>query len=345
MNYEKSETNPQVTAQQPGWNRRTYATWFLIAVNLLVWVAMETYGGSENPEVLLDFGAMFGPFIAGGEYWRLFTAMFLHAGSMHLIFNGLGLLIFGKMAERIFGLYRFIIIYVLAGLAGSTASFAFNDTVIGAGASGAIMGILGAVAAFYFIRRNTLGEGERQNFKGLLIIAGINVILGFTISGIDNWAHMGGLVGGFVVGMILAPNYQRVSDGFFGNSFRIVDTNSLYKRWWVVPLALVILVVGVRLATALTSDEAQAHSHVMQAERLLNEQEYMEALEEISIAFELDRLSGYAYYVRGKIMAEQGNTPQAIRDFGSSLRLGLDSESKSDAIGTLINLRNERRGY
>ena len=345
MNYEKSETNPQVTAQQPGWNRRTYATWFLIAVNLLVWVAMETYGGSENPEVLLDFGAMFGPFIAGGEYWRLFTAMFLHAGSMHLIFNGLGLLIFGKMAERIFGLYRFIIIYVLAGLAGSTASFAFNDTVIGAGASGAIMGILGAVAAFYFIRRNTLGEGERQNFKGLLIIAGINVILGFTISGIDNWAHMGGLVGGFVVGMILAPNYQRVSDGFFGNSFRIVDTNSLYKRWWVVPLALVALVAGVRVATALASDEAQAYSHVMQAKRLLDEQEYMEALEQISFAFELDMLNGYTYYVRGKIMAEQGNTPQAIRDFGSSLRLGLDSESKSDAIGTLINLRNERRGY
>jgi len=345
LNYEQPETSPQESAQPSGWNRRTYATWFLIAVNLLVWIAMEANGGSEDQEVLLNFGAMFGPFIAGGEYWRLFTAMFLHAGAMHLIFNGLALLIFGKMTERIFGLYRFVIIYVLSGLAGSTASFAFNDAVVGAGASGAIMGILGAVAAFYFIRRNNLGGGDRQIFKGLFVIAGINVILGFTIQGIDNWAHMGGLAGGFVIGMVLAPNHQRVPDRIIQGSYRLVDFNSLYKRWWVVPLALVILVVGVRLATALTSDEAQAHSHVMQAERLLNEQEYMEALEEISIAFELDRLSGYAYYVRGKIMAEQGNTPQAIRDFGSSLRLGLDSESRRHAIGTLIRLEKDRRGY
>ena len=345
MNNDQPNTSPRGSDQSPGWNRRTYATWFLIAINLLVWIAMEANGGSEDPEVLLNFGAMFGPFIAGGEYWRLFTPMFLHIGKMHLIFNGLGLLIFGNIAERIFGLYRFVILYLLAGLAGSFASFAFNDAVVGAGASGAIMGILGAVAAFYFIRRNTLGEGERQNFKGLLIIAGFNIILGFTIQGIDNWAHMGGLAGGFVIGMVLAPNYQRVSGGILGSSFRIVDTNSLYKRWWVVPLALVVLVVGVRMATALASDETQAHSHVMQAERLLDEQQYMEALDEISIAFGLDGLSGYAYYVRGKIMAEQGNTPQAIRDFGSSLRLGLDSETRIDAIGTMINLRSGRRGH
>ena len=105
----------------PDKSGRPVVTWALLAVNILVWIATEIAGGSEDTQVLLDFGAMFGPTIANGEYWRLFTAMFLHVGLMHLLFNGLALLIFGQVVERTYGHLQFVIIYVLAGLAGSVA--------------------------------------------------------------------------------------------------------------------------------------------------------------------------------------------------------------------------------
>lgn len=327
----------------PGWNRRTYATWVFLAINLVVWIAMEARGGSQDQEVLLAFGAMYGPLIAGGEYWRLFTAMFLHVGALHLIFNGVGLLIFGKMAERIFGLRRFVIIYLVAGLSGSVASYAFNDVAIGAGASGAIMGILGALGAFYLVRRNTLGNMGKQNLVGLLVIAAFNLIFGFTVAGIDNWAHMGGLLGGILMGLALAPKYRAESSGLLGGQSRIVDTTSLARRWWVIPLALAVLVLGARVATSGASDVALAQAHVMEAEEYLNDQIYDKALEEIERAVELDSSSGPAFYIRGKIMVELGNTSQAITDLSASLRLGMDPESRSDAIGTLVGLRGTRR--
>ena len=343
MDEGQGEANPRRMVMVPGWNTRTYATWLLLAINLIVWIVMEARGGSENQDVLLAFGAMFGPLIASGEYWRLFTAMFLHVGAMHLIFNGIGLLLFGRLAERIFGIYRFVIIYLLAGLSGSVASYAFNNVAIGAGASGAIFGILGALAAFYLIRRDTLGDMGRQNLVGLLVIAAFNLVFGFTVPGIDNWAHLGGLVGGILLGLLLAPHYKAVSMGFFGGSTKIVDTTSLLKRWWVVPLALVVLAAGARVATSGASDVALAHTHVVQAEKYLNEQNYGEALEEIQRAVDLDSSSGPAFYVRGKIMAELGNTSQAIADLSASLRLGTDPRMRSDAIGTLVSLRSDRR--
>ena len=343
MDNDRGDVNQQTMASLPGSKRRTYATWFFLAINLLVWVAMEAKGGSENQDVLLDFGAMFGPLIAGGEYWRLFTAMFLHVGRMHLIFNGLGLLIFGRLTERIFGLSRFVIIYILGGLLGSVASYAFNADAIGAGASGAIMGILGALATFYLIRRKTLGNVGRHNFIGLMVIAGFNLIFGLTSDGIDNWAHMGGLAGGILLGLALAPNYRRVNEGLFGGSFRFVDTTSLAKRWWVVPVALAVLALGARVATTGASDVALAHTHVIQAERHLNDKDYDKALEEIAQAVELNSSSGPALYIRGKIMAELGNTPQAITDLSASLRLDMSPEDRSDAIFTLVSLRRARR--
>ena len=197
----------------PGMQRRTVVTWLLLAINLAVWVAMDRSGGSENEDVLLRFGALFGPFIANGEYWRLFTAMFLHIGFMHLLSNAIALIIFGGLMERIFGHYRFTSIYVLAGLSGSLASYTFNPVVIGAGASGAIFGVLGALTAFFLIRRDVLGNVGRQYLSALGLIGGINLFFGFIIPGIDNWAHLGGLVGGFLLGLALSPRYRREALG------------------------------------------------------------------------------------------------------------------------------------
>ena len=79
---------------------RPVVTWTLLAVNLVLWLAMEAAGGSGNPDVLLDFGATHAPYVSAGEYWRLLTSIFLHAGLMHLLFNSIGLLMFGRIVER-----------------------------------------------------------------------------------------------------------------------------------------------------------------------------------------------------------------------------------------------------
>lgn len=344
MSYQyQEEPYSRRQAALPGAERTTLVTWALLAINIVVWVAMELAGSSENPGILLTFGAMHGPLIASGEYWRLFTAMFLHSGLQHLLSNGLALLVFGFLLERIYGWPKFTIIYILAGLSGSVASYTFNDLVIGVGASGAILGLMGAIVAFFIVRREELGHIGRQTLVGLVIITVVMLAIGFSVAFVENWAHIGGLVGGFVLGLAFAPRYQaRFLTEPMGLSYRLVDVSSAIRRWWVVPVALAVLAGGVWLATSSASDAAQAQTHVIRAERLLDEQSYDEALREAERAVELDPNSGPALFIRGKVYAELGLDSRAISDLGTSLSFGLDPDSQQEAISLLVEL--QRRG-
>ena len=196
----------------PGLRRKPYLTWTLLGVNLLLWLLVELSGGSTNTGVLLKFGAMEAQHIATGEYWRLFTATFLHSGILHLSFNCLALYIFGHQLEQIYGHGRFLALYFIAGLAGSVTSYALSisaaPNTLGVGASGAVFGLLGGLVAFYTVHRDRFGEIGRQSLTGLLVIVAINVALGFVVPGIDNFAHIGGFVAGMLVGLAYAPIYR-----------------------------------------------------------------------------------------------------------------------------------------
>lgn len=141
-----------------------------------------------------------------GEYYRFLTAMFLHGGLLHILFNSYALYILGQETERIFGTARFLGLYFIAGFAGGLASYAFSPAP-SVGASGAIFGLIGGLAAFFYQARNTLGQMARQQLGSLITIIMINLFIGFSAPQIDNWAHMGGLVGGLVVGWLLAPRF------------------------------------------------------------------------------------------------------------------------------------------
>ncbi len=180
-------------------------TWILLTLNVLVWAGLELSGGSTSIPNLLRWGAKFGPGIADGEYWRLFTPMFLHIGFPHLLTNSLGLIIFGRLVERYFGSFEFLVIYLLAGVFGNIASYAALSNGVGAGASGAVFGIIGAYGAFLFRNRSVTGSMAQSTLGGLGIIVGINLLFGFSVSGIDNWAHIGGLAGGFLVAYRIVP--------------------------------------------------------------------------------------------------------------------------------------------
>jgi len=228
---------------------KPFVTYVLLGMIVIIWLLMEVAGGSTSTEVLIKFGANSGGHILlQQEYWRLFTSMFLHIGFAHLAFNSYALFIFGVEMERIYGPGRFVIVYILSGLFGSLASFASKGPlVVSAGASGAIFGIIGMNLAYFYLHRESFGQFGRQRVTSTLVIIGINIIFGFTVPGIDNMAHMGGLIAGFVLGYVLAPRYQVANE--YSVTPYLADTNSLAKRWWVPILAVVLFAFGVQMAT------------------------------------------------------------------------------------------------
>ena len=327
----------------PGADSNVVITWLLLTINIVVWLTMQFVGGflSQDADLLLRFGAMFGPLLATGEYWRLFTAMFLHAGLIHLFFNCFGLFIFGRLVEGVYGHLRFTTIYLLAGLSGGAFSYLFNRTAIAVGASGAIFGILGALAAYFVVHRSSMGDMGRRNLTGLVTIAAINLVIGILIPGIDNWAHMGGLAGGFVMGLALAPRYSyEVITTPFGTMRRIVGQVPIGVRWLAVPVFAVLLAALVGFIGSDVSEEQQSLILVIRAERLLQDGDAMGALEHAERAIELDSLNGRAFFTRGKIMARIGATERAKSDLSAALRLpGLNTSERQDAISLLVSLR------
>lgn len=221
--------------------RQTPVTYGLLGLLVLGFIITELMGGSNDARTLLNLGANFGPaVIEDGQVWRFLTAMFLHSGFLHLASNAFGLFIFGLEMERAYNSVRFGVIYILAGLFGSLLSFTVSGLeTFSVGASGAVFGVIGVNLAFYLFFRPVLGEVGRQRLTGVLIYGGANLVLGFTNLRIDNMAHVGGLLAGLALGYALAPRHVRGSTA---------DWGSLMYRWWVVALAMLMLVGGTVLA-------------------------------------------------------------------------------------------------
>ncbi|MFL2759865.1 MAG: rhomboid family intramembrane serine protease [Dehalococcoidia bacterium] len=176
----------------------------IAAINISLWIILEIYGGSTNPSILRRFGAIDAYLIWSGEYWRLATAIFLHVGASHLAINSISLVIMGGLAERLYGHWNFISIFLIAGLIGSSASYLnIENGVVGAGASGAIFGCLGSLVSYFYVRRNSFGKSGKQTLNGLIILALLNLAFGFVIPAVDNWAHIGGFISGLASGYFL----------------------------------------------------------------------------------------------------------------------------------------------
>jgi rhomboid protease GluP len=188
----------------------------LLVANIAMFVVEAAIGANafQGPGIrtLFDLGALQPIAIAQGhQYWRLFTAMFLHAGLLHLVLNMYGLYLFGFLIEDTFGTPAFLGIYFVSGFLASVATYAFGSpNAIAVGASGAIFGLLGAWVAYNYRRRGTaMGSA---NLRTAALIVGLNLVLGFSIAGIDNLAHIGGLVTGVITGFAAEGlSYKRIS--------------------------------------------------------------------------------------------------------------------------------------
>lgn len=176
----------------------------LMLLNILVFFVSEFTGGSENVANMLKLGAAYTPAILDGELYRLVTSMFLHFGMAHLANNMLVLFVLGGRLERTVGKVRFLLIYLLGGIAGNVVSMLLDmnsyDYAVSAGASGAVFAVTGAL--IYVILRHK-GRVEDLSVRQILIMAALSLYIGFTGTGVDNAAHVGGLAGGFVLAFLL----------------------------------------------------------------------------------------------------------------------------------------------
>ncbi len=172
---------------------------------------------------LTAVGAKQNDAILSGQYWRLISPLFLHGGIVHLGLNSYFLYVVGPQVERAFGHMRFLGIYLLAGLAGSIASFALSPGA-SIGASGALFGLVGALIPLLYRNRHVLAHTQRH-ISSIIQVIIINLVIGFTIPRIDNWGHIGGLLGGLALAWLTTPRYKVESD-FEGRPVRVVDQTS-----------------------------------------------------------------------------------------------------------------------
>ncbi|MCU0502634.1 MAG: rhomboid family intramembrane serine protease [Anaerolineae bacterium] len=228
---------------------RPIVTYVLLGIITLVFVIEVALGGLASTRILVPMGAQINLLVSQGEHWRLFTAMFLHIGVTHFLFNAWALYSLGRDIESFYGSLRFIVIYVLSGLFGGLAYYLLGApqtaVVISAGASGAIFGIIGAELAFWLRNRLLFGDFGKQRLMNLGILVGINVVFGFSTPGINNMAHMGGLAAGFVLALVLTPRYEVTwTWGESGQTPRLADRNPVWPQVAIVIAAVALLIAG-----------------------------------------------------------------------------------------------------
>jgi rhomboid protease GluP len=202
-------------------SRATPVTYALLGANVGVFFLMTVvFGGSEDRATLIAFGAKTNWLLQSGEWFRLITPIFIHAGLLHLLLNSYALWVVGTQVEKLYGSARFLLIYLLSGVGGVAGSyfgqiFMQKPDVPSVGASGAIFGLFGVLAVFGFRYRSEMPPAIRRVMTaGVLPVIAVNLFIGFSIPFIDNSAHIGGLLTGAALTLIIpyiAPGREGVS--------------------------------------------------------------------------------------------------------------------------------------
>jgi membrane associated rhomboid family serine protease len=193
-------------------------------------------------KVLTTYGAKVNSLIEAGQYWRFITPIFLHANLLHVGLNMLNFFVLGIFLERLVGHLRFLLIYLVTGVISIIASFYFAPQDISVGASGAIFGLVGAYSIFVLAHRKALRGRGIPALIWLVFIIGANLSVGFFIANTDNYAHLGGLLSGCLMGLWFTPRYALSQKR---GQWQWVDRHSLPRRW---PLALLTILGTILLA-------------------------------------------------------------------------------------------------
>lgn len=221
--------------------RNLYLSHIIIALTVGVYLLQNLSELFLGYDLLFYLGAKINPFIMKGQLWRLITPAMLHASLIHIGFNMYALYSLGPSLERIFGGWAFIALYLLGAIWGNTLSF-FLSPNPSLGASTAIFGLIAAQGVYIYKNRLMLGQAARPLLMNILMVVLVNLILGLS-PGIDNWAHIGGLLGGLFFAWFTAPSIG-ITENLFGQRV-IVRGNSqpklVFAAGIAIPLATVLL--------------------------------------------------------------------------------------------------------
>jgi membrane associated rhomboid family serine protease len=290
----------------------------LVGINVAVFVLMTLTGTSfisPTSAQLLKWGANWGPLSLSTQPWRILTSNYVHIGIIHIGFNMWCLLSLGALAQRIFDRWTYLLVYTATGIAGSIASLWWHPSVVGAGASGAIFGLAGAlISALYLGKLPIPKEAIRATMKSLLLFAAYNLFFGLT-QGIDNAAHIGGLVSGLAVGAFLSTHLTGPAEV------------RQQRRNFAFVLCLFLLSVSMYYlrhqhkeftAIANPHDYVDQYGKVMDAFR---HKDYANAVSACQKLVQLNPTSAEAHFLQGVAFEASESPDSAIPEFQEALRL------------------------
>lgn len=311
------------------------ATLALLTINVLVFAAMVLRGASfvtpDNLQ-LLKWGADYGPLSLGTQPWRILTSNYVHIGFVHILVNMWALWQLGRVAERIFGAWVYLVIYTASGISGSLLSLLRDPMRISAGASGAIFGIIGALIAALYLGKLPFPKRARDALlKNLLWVAVINLGLGASIPGIDNAGHVGGLVMGLALGAIIGPHlmeepvrraaYNRLT--LVAAVFLLIGFGTLVqqKRGYVADIEKAQQAIGAGhtdevirdLQRAVAHDPNNAEALHLLALAYMSKGDYPHAQSALQRFLQIDPNNVTAKYILGLTYAEQHQYEDARR--------------------------------
>jgi membrane associated rhomboid family serine protease len=293
-------------------------TYILVGINVAVFALMTLTGVpflSPTSAQLLKWGANWGPLSLTTQPWRILTSNYVHIGIIHIGFNMWCLLNLGALAQRIFDRWTYVLIYTATGIAGSIASLWWHPTVVGAGASGAIFGLAGAlISALYLGKLPIPKEAIQATMKSLLIFAAYNLFFGLT-QGIDNAAHIGGLASGLALGALLSKH--------------LTGPAEVRQQWRNLAsvLSIVLLSAGMyyvrhqhtELAAVVNpSDYFDQYEKAMDAFR---QKDYAKAVEACQKMVQSNPSSAEAHFLLGVAYETTENPDGAIPQYQEALRL------------------------
>jgi len=330
-------------------------------INVAVFVAMALAGVSitdPTGQELVRWGANFGPYTMGGQWWRLLSCVFLHIGIIHVGFNMWCLWDLGRLAESLYGHWTFGAVYLITGIAASVTSVAWHPTGLSAGASGAIFGIAGALIASFYLGEFSLPRAAvAGTLRSVVMFAGYNLIFGAMSGRTDNAAHVGGLVSGLILGALIA----RVAP----------STDEPLRRVGVLLVGLLLVAGGftwlqrshVRLGsmdqarqslTAGKTDEAIARleavvrqhpdyapAHLELARAYAIKRDFAKAEAELERVIELNRRDENAFYLLGFTELEQKRPEQAREAFTQLLKLNPNSADAHSGLAAVFSFENK----
>jgi membrane associated rhomboid family serine protease len=317
---------------EPGGQRDISATHIIVGINVLVFVGMVLTGASPlNPgrEQLLRWGANWGPLSLGTQPWRMLTSNYVHIGIIHIAFNMWCLWNLGRLAEQVLGRLNYVILYTFCGLAGSLASLWWHPMTIGAGASGAIFGLAGAAIAVFYLGHLPIAKAAIQGtMRSLLTFVGYNLLFGLS-PGIDNSAHIGGLVAGLAMGTALSKH--------------ILVAPEVRRTWarvtWVA-MAVVLLLANAAVRRQYPQLSMLANPQVVAAQQLasakvaLQQRRADDAIAQLQDVIEEQPNAAEPRYLLGEAYLMQNKPDQAIAAFQEALRLDPQYGEAAAGLGT-----------